>query len=175
MGGKRVWEYLACACTCIHGYNAAAYPCSPTFLPASSHCLPPSPPVSLTFCCLPSLCTHSQPASSPLPPPFVAHHLSLLTHLAHSPGHLDTKLDAPPLPPAHPPRTLLSHHHARPTPTLLGAMGEDMAGKRGVGMGMGTWVSVCVRSCVHECIRSLRAGVRAGVRIAADIYSDVRV
>jgi len=136
--GQRVWENLACACTCVHGYNAAAYPCSPTFLPASSHCLPLSPPVSLTFRCFPSLCAHLSACLFTLAAPFVAHHLSLLTHLlAHSPGHLDAKLDAPPLPPAHPPRNLLAHHHARPMPTTTGRDGRRDSGKARRGYGHG--------------------------------------
>src|SRR5882724_7653175 len=176
MGGTESVGVIACACTCVHGYNAAAYPCSPTFLPASSHCLPPSPPVSLTFRCFPSLCAHLSACLFTLAAPFVAHHLSLLTHLlAHSPGHLDAKLDAPPLPPAHPPRNLLANHRARTMPNTTGRMGEGTAGKRGVGTGMGTWVSVCVRSWVRERIRSFRSGVRASVRIAADICSGVSV
>src|SRR5882724_11277721 len=173
MGGTESVGVIACACTCVHGYNAAAYPCSPTFLPASSHCLPPSPPVSLTFRCLPSLCAHLSACLFTLAAPFVAHPLSLLTHLLLA-------ISTPNSTPHHSlPLTLLAT--SSPTtmparcPPLLGGMGEGMAGKRGVGTGMGTWVSVCVRSFVREFIRSFRAGVCAGVRISADIFSDVRV
>ena len=170
MGGTESVGVLACACTCVHSYNAAAYPCSPTFLPAYSPSSPASSPTSLTFRCLPSLRAHLSACLFTLAAPFVPHHLFLLTNLfAHSPGHLDTKLDAPPLLPAHPPRNLLSHHHACLTPTTTGQDGRRHGGKARCGLRMGTWVSVCIQSCMCECIQSFHAGVRAGLCIAVDI------
>src|SRR5882724_8403375 len=76
MGGIESVGVHACACTCIHGYNTAATPCSPTLLPASSPYSPTSSPASLTFCCLPSLCTDLSACLFTLAAPFVAHHLS---------------------------------------------------------------------------------------------------
>src|SRR5882724_10748212 len=132
--GQSVCEYLHVG---AHAFMDTMLPPTPAHPPFCLHLHPAHPPPlpsrshSAAF---PPCALTSQPASSPLPPPS-SPTTSLPIHLAISPGHLDTKLDTPPLLPAHPPHKLLAHHHAHPMPTTTGRDGQRHSGKARHGYG----------------------------------------
>src|SRR5882724_3734577 len=150
-GRDRVcWRTYMCMRACVHGYGAAASPLPhlgarmfslliylfARLLSPHAHILP----YRL------SIFAHLTPHLFTLFAPLAPRPLFLPTYLlARLHAHLDAQLDAPPPQPAHPPRNLLPHPHARPSPTS--STGRD--GRRHGGIGR--------RACGH---RYLCYGVR---------------
>jgi len=153
-----------CVRACVHGWDAAASPCSLTFLPRVRPPLPPPRPSRPRLPLPLSLLTRLTACLFTPSAPFVAYHLSLPTHLlarlhTHLYDHRHPTSPALSLssPPPH-------HYHARPAPPLLCVdrrrPGRDRAGGRAY---IREGVQSGRRACVREYGRSVHACVEAFV------------